>query len=406
MDLPVLWALIIGFALTMYAILDGFDIGVGILMLGRSNAKRRDEMINSVYPIWDGNETWIVLVGVGLFGGFPEAYSILLPAFYLPLIVMLLSIIARGVSLEFRFSARNNPKVWDTCFSVASVLIAFTQGLVLGHFLEGIPIQAGQFAGTPWGFVSSFSVAVGLLVVGVYARHGTYWLIVKADQELERRMRHTARWLTPATGAWTAGCVLLFVLFVQAGFTSTHLTGPLKFVLFTGLVGTWLTGWFTQARSLYAPFVSSIFLVAIGATIVYLYVWPYIIPPSLTLADAASEESSQRVLLYGALAVIPIILSYTTYGYYVFRGKSTAHYDTKRTQAEQHYLENEQADRPSIERRSPFSVPTWGKVVVFIGWFIGFFVMVGMFGTSIATILLVGVLLTFIFSWAWHSRTN
>ncbi len=324
--LPVIWAGLIAFAVLAYVLLDGFDLGVGILFAAETRDQDRDVMVNSVAPVWDGNETWLVFGGGGLFAMFPLAYAVIAPALYPAIIAMLLSLVFRGVGFEFRFRATTmRGRIWwDRAICAGSTVAGFCQGLVLGGLLQGIRVQDRVYAGGWWDWLTPFSVLCGVALVVGYALQGACWLIWRCEGGLQQRARRQARALAIATLAfivvvsiWTP---LLHPTFSQRWFTWPNivLTSPVPILV--ALVG-WLL-WRGLARGHQATP-----LLCADAWFVLCYaglgisLWPAIVPPDITIWDAAAPAASQRFLLIGALILVPIILVYTGFAYWVFRGK-------------------------------------------------------------------------------------
>ncbi|PPA01302.1 cytochrome d ubiquinol oxidase subunit II [Pseudomonas sp. MWU12-2312b] len=324
-DLSVIWGVIIAFGVMMYVIMDGFDLGLGILFPFIPDAQERDVMMNTVAPVWDGNETWLILGGAALYGAFPLAYSVILEALYLPLIFMLAGLIFRGVAFEFRFKATAEKRyLWDWAFIGGSLLATFSQGIAIGTYVSGIPVLNRQFAGGGFDWFSPFPLVCGLGLVIAYALLGSTWLLVKTEGMLESRMRHYSRplaWMllvmVVVIGVWT---LQLHPELANRWFTHAHL------VMFTAIVVLAVVALFGLLRSLrqrhtHWPFVFTLVLMFLGYIGLALSIWPNIIPPSVSLWAAASPATSQLFALIGALFILPVILMYTFWSYYVFRGK-------------------------------------------------------------------------------------
>jgi cytochrome d ubiquinol oxidase subunit II len=322
--LPVLLALVLGFTVVMYVVLDGFDLGIGMLFPFYPAEHDRDLVMNSVAPFWDGNETWLVLGGVTLWAAFPKAFGILMPAVYLPVIVLLLALIFRGVAFEFRWVAKPRQRKWDIAFAAGSTLAAFAQGLVLGGILEEIPVRDGQYAGTPFWWLSPFSVMCGLAVTAGYALLGATWLMLKTTGPVEQRARKLAVPLLAALMAfivivsiWTP---LQFPRIAHRwfGFPNTLFLAPIPAAT---LLFAWLCWWGTRRGGTLLPFVSAvvIFLLAFIGLVVSNV--PYLVPPVMTVWEAASHPTSQIFYLVGAAILIPMIIGYTVVVFYLFRGK-------------------------------------------------------------------------------------
>jgi cytochrome d ubiquinol oxidase subunit II len=322
--LPVLLALVLGFTVVMYVVLDGFDLGIGMLFPFYPEEHDRDLVMNSVAPFWDGNETWLVLGGVTLWAAFPKAFGILMPALYLPVIVLLLALIFRGVAFEFRWVAKPRQRKWDVAFAAGSTLAAFAQGLVLGGILEEVPVRGGQYAGTPFWWLSPFSVMCGLAVTAGYALLGATWLMLKTTGPVEQRARKLAVPLLLALLAfivvvsiWTP---LQFPRIAHRwfGFPNTLFLAPIPVAT---LLFAWLCWWGIRRGGTLLPFVSAtaIFLLAFVGLVVSNV--PYLVPPVMTVWEAASHPTSQIFYLVGAAILIPMIVGYTVVVFYLFRGK-------------------------------------------------------------------------------------
>lgn len=323
-DLSLIWIVIIAIGVFVYVVLDGFDLGIGILFPFITSKDERDVMMNTVAPVWDGNETWMVLGGAALYAAFPVVYSVVLSALYMPIILMLIALIFRGVAFEFRFKANKTKKLWDKAFIYGSVLASFFQGVILGAYIQGIKVENHIYAGGGLDWLTAFSIFTGIGVVVLYAALGCGWLIFKTELDLQTKMYG----LMPK---------LISVLFLIFGAVSiyTPLTQP-----------EIATRWFSQPQLLYfspvpvlvvvltglilrackkryelAPFIYSLALVFLAYTGFIISLWPNVIPPSISIWDAAAPESSQLFALIGALILIPIILVYTGLSYWVFRDK-------------------------------------------------------------------------------------
>ncbi|MBC5786128.1 cytochrome d ubiquinol oxidase subunit II [Ramlibacter sp. USB13] len=322
--LPVLLALTLGFTVVMYVVLDGFDLGIGMLFPFYPQEADRDLVMNSVAPFWDGNETWLVLGGVTLWAAFPKAFAVILPAVYIPVIVLLLALIFRGVAFEFRWVAKPRHRKWDVAFAGGSTLAAFAQGLVLGGILEEIPVRDGQFAGTPFWWLSPFSVMCGIAVTVGYALLGATWLMLKTTGPVEDRARRLALPLLLALLAFIAIVSIWTPLQFPRirerwfAFPNTFFLAPVPVAT---LLFAWLCWWGIRRNAPLLPFVSAtvIFLLAFAGLVVSNV--PYLVPPVMTVWDAASHPSSQIFYLVGAAILIPLILGYTAVVFYLFRGK-------------------------------------------------------------------------------------
>lgn len=324
-DLPLLWAIIIGFGLMMYVVMDGFDLGIGILFPFVAERSERDVMVNTVAPVWDGNETWLVLGGAALMAAFPLAYSVVLSALYLPLIAMLTGLIWRGVSFEFRFKAEaSHRRFWDKAFACGSFVATFSQGIALGAFINGFPVADGSYAGGALDWLTPFSLVTGVALLAAYALLGATWLVMKTEGALQRRMKDFARAATLAV-LLAIGIVSIWTPLSHPAVAARWFTLP-NLIFFSPvpalvLFVTWAMFRALERDAHVAPFMLALFLLFLGYTGFAISLWPYIIPPAISIWDAASPPQSMGFALVGALFVIPCILGYTAWSYYVFRGK-------------------------------------------------------------------------------------
>jgi cytochrome d ubiquinol oxidase subunit II len=322
--LPVVATAVVGLAVAMYVILDGFDLGIGILFPFYPREADRDQMMNSVAPFWDGNETWLVLGGTWLLVAFPLAYSIIAPALYVPLIAMLLALVFRGVAFEFRWVAKPHHRKWDIAFAAGSTVAAFTQGTMVGGLLNGFRVEAGQFAGGSLDWLTPFSLMCGVGLVVGYALLGACWLVMKTSGDVENTARRYARPLLLALVAfivlisvwtplqfervaarWFGGWNMLYLSPVPL------ITAGLAISCWRGLAGRYPTIAFNAAVGL--------FIVAfVGLAISTL---PYLAPPSVTLWEAAASPQAQTFMLVGTTVLVPFVLGYTVFVYHTFRGK-------------------------------------------------------------------------------------
>lgn len=324
-DLPLIWAIIIGFGLMMYVIMDGFDLGIGILFPFVRNRDYRDTMVNSVAPVWDGNETWLVLGGAALLAAFPLAYAVILSALYIPLLLMLAGLIWRGVAFEFRFKADEGHKsFWDKAFMWGSYTATFSQGLAIGAFINGFDVQDGSYAGGMFDWLTPFSLFTGLGMLLAYALLGATWLVMKTEGDLQRRMRQLGRPITLAV-LLTIAIVSVWTPYANPDIAERWFALPNIFffapvpILVT--LATWLLLKALLRDSHAAPFVLSLALLFLGYSGLAISLWPNIVPPGISFWDAASPPQSLGFALVGALFIIPFILVYTAWSYYVFRGK-------------------------------------------------------------------------------------
>ena len=327
-DLPLIWALIIGFGLMMYVIMDGFDLGIGILLPFVRDSADRDTMVNTVAPVWDGNETWLALGGAALLAAFPLAYSVILSALYLPIILMLAGLIWRGVAFEFRFKADEAHRpFWDKAFAWGSYIATLSQGVALGTFINGFKVTDGAYSGGGIDWLSPFSIFTGLGLVVAYALLGSTWLVMKTDGALQHRMKELARPITIALLAVIATVSLWTPLSHPAVATRWFSLPNIVFfvpVPILVLLAAWAILRTLRQDTHAPPFLFALLLVFLGYSGLAISLWPNIIPPSVSIWDAASPPESLGFTLVGALFIIPIILTYTAWSYYVFRGKVRA----------------------------------------------------------------------------------
>jgi cytochrome bd ubiquinol oxidase subunit II len=324
LDLPLLFALVLAFGIAMYVVMDGFDLGLGILFPWAPSDADRDAMMNSIAPIWDGNETWLVLGGTLLIAAFPAAYAILLPAFYVPLMVMLFALIFRGIAFEFRFRAGRYRALWDWAFAGGSALAAFCQGVVLGGFIDGAPVKNGAFAGTTFGFLSGFAMASGLGLVAGYALLGATWLILKTAGGTAAFGRKAARPALLVTLAFIALISIWTPLAHDAiarrwfSLPNILLLWPVPFVTALAALLIWRT---IESRHEALPFLGAIaiFLLALSGLGVSLF--PYAIPWHVTLWQASASTPTLEFAGVGVAVILPITLAYLGYAHWLFRGK-------------------------------------------------------------------------------------
>ncbi len=322
--LPLIWAGALAFAVAMYVIADGFDLGIGILFNAAREENWRDRMMFSVAPIWDGNQTWLVLGGAGLFAVFHIAYAILMPALYVPLIAMLIALIFRGVAFEFRFKADSSKRIWDHAFHYGSLVATFSQGVVLGAFVQGFSNDGRAFTGRTFDFLTPFSVLTGASLVAGYGLLGATWCVMKTSGELELWARRMAlRFLVGVIAAMAV--VSLCVPFLGREIELRWFSWPniaylapvplvtalAAFALYRGL----------QNGSRRTPFLLAVGLFLLGYLGLAISLFPYAVPPNVTVWQAANTVHSQLFALIGFAVVMPLMLIYTGYAYWVFRGK-------------------------------------------------------------------------------------
>lgn len=323
-DLPLIWTAIIGFGIFMYVVMDGFDLGIGILFPFIPEKDNRDVMMNTVAPIWDGNETWLVLGGAGLFAAFPLAYSVVLTALYMPLILMLVALIFRGVAFEFRFKAKRTRHLWDAAFIGGSVLATFAQGVVLGAFIDGIPVEGRRFVGGPFDWLSPFPLFTGLALIVGYAMLGCGWLIMKTAGDLQQRM---FKLMLPLACLLLAAIAIVSLwtpwthpAIAERWFSLPNLFYFMPVPILVGVTMLALVRAVVRHREI-QPFVLTLVLIVLSYLGLAISLWPNIVPPSVSIWEASAPEKSQLFTLVGVVILLPIILSYTVYSYWVFRGK-------------------------------------------------------------------------------------
>ncbi len=327
LDLPLVWAFLIAFAVWAYVVLDGFDLGLGMLFALAPARGDRDVMMNSVAPVWDGNETWLVLGGGGLLAAFPLAYALVLPALYLPIMLMLLALVFRGVAFEFRWRTERWRPVWDRAFIGGSFVASFMQGVILGALLRGLDIDEAnrRFAGGTFDWVAPFPLVVGCAVVAGYMLLGATWLVMKTEGDLQARMRALA-WPIGLVVVGFIGLVSLWTPFLQDGYFNRWFVDR-RIAMAVAVAGLVLALAAAMFRSLrrgrrdHAPFLcaQALFLFCFVGLGISMY--PYIVPTEITIWEAAAPDNALSFMLVGAVVLVPIILGYTAYAYYVFRGK-------------------------------------------------------------------------------------
>jgi len=324
-DLTLIWVGIIGFGVIMYVLMDGFDLGQGILFPFAPDEDARDVMMNSVAPVWDGNETWLVLGGAGLLAAFPLVYSVFLPALYIGVFLMLAGLIFRGVAFEFRFKANTSRYLWNWAFAGGSIVAAFAQGAVVGTYIQGFETENMRYVGGALDWLTPFTVLTGVGLLLGYALLGSTWLIMKSEGYIQD-------WAYKITPRLLFGVLVVFGLI---GIWSPFIDDMIRERWFSGISIIWViplvtlifAGWILRAvakRQEGLPFVATVGLFV--STFVSLLVskWPYMVPPNYTFWDAASAHESQLFLLLGLLFVVPFVLMYTAWTYWVFRGKVKA----------------------------------------------------------------------------------
>jgi len=324
LDLVPIWTVILAAAVFFYVLLDGFDLGVGMLYGLASNKHSRNTIMNSIAPIWDGNETWLVLGGLGLLAAFPAAFAIIIPAVYFPILVMLLGLVFRGVAFEFRLRDAEHKTSWDRAFTYGSAIATFAQGVVLGAFVQGFPIQDGQFAGTSLSFLTPFSVLTGVALMFGYGLLGAGWLILKTEGDIQAEARRYGRICLVGVVAAIA-IVSIWTPIMSPAVAARWFSWP-NFALFvpvpvlTGVIA--LSIWRSLgSKAEAAPFFGATGLFVLTYIGMAISLYPMIVPYQLTLWDAASSPRTQAFLLVGTLFLLPVILTYSSWSYWVFRGK-------------------------------------------------------------------------------------
>ncbi|MEF3083494.1 cytochrome d ubiquinol oxidase subunit II [Luteimonas sp. SMYT11W] len=326
--LPVIWFGVIGFGVLMYVLLDGFVLGLGVLAPFAEDSEQLDHMMTTAAPIWDGNETWLVLGGAGLLAAFPRAYAIVLSALYLPVLLMLIALVFRGVAFEFRFKAQRGKRFWGVAFAMGSLLAAFAQGVILGALVEGMALEEGKYAGGALDWFSPFSMLTGAAVVFGYALLGSGWLILKTEGRLQQMARTLTQPLVLVVAAFM-GLVSAWLPFLDSQimarwFEDGHFwwLSPVPVLALVNAIWLWRAA-MREGRDA-RPFLLTLSFFGLGFLGLVLGMWPNIVPPSLSIWEAASPPSSQGFVLAGLVVLLPLILGYTAWSYRVFRGKVAA----------------------------------------------------------------------------------
>jgi len=324
LDLPLIWLGLIGTAILLYVTLDGFDLGVGVLFPFAPTDQCRDRMMNSIAPFWDANETWLVLGGGGLFAAFPLAYAILMPALYIPVIFMLLGLIFRGVAFEFRFKATRSRRLWDYSFHFGSLLAAFMQGMIVGAFVCGIQVEGRSFTGGSFDWLNAYSVMTGIALIFGYALLGATWLVMKTDGVTQEWARRSALYVLSYVGLFLV-IVSISMPMMNVDVKNLWFSLPTFFYLLPmPLITVVLFVFIWRAlhgNSEYRPFFLSLMVFLMAYIGLAASLWPWLVPFSITFRQAAAAGSSQSLLLVGTVIMLPAVLAYTAFCYYVFRGK-------------------------------------------------------------------------------------
>lgn len=327
-DFVPLWAIILGAAVFFYVLLDGFDLGVGMLYGFASSREDRNLIMNSISPVWDGNETWLVLGSIGLLAAFPVAFAIIIPAVYFPVLVMLLALIFRGVAFEFHFRDVEHVTFWDRAFSVGSLVATFAQGIILGAFIQGFQVQGRAFVGSSFDCFTPFTLFTGLALVFGYGLLGAGWLILKTEGELQNTSRRQGRWCFIAVLIAT-GVVSLWTPLMDPGISQRWFSWPdiaylAPVPIITLLIAIFEWRALSNPATEISPFIGAIGLFLMSYLGIAISLFPMIIPHHFTLWQAASSVDTQAFLLIGTLFLLPIILMYSAWSYWVFRGKVRA----------------------------------------------------------------------------------
>ncbi len=326
--LALFWAGVIAFAIFVYNVLDGYDLGVGVLFGTTGDEDRRDRMMSSIAPFWDGNETWLVVIGASLFGAFPAVYAVFLSAFYIPVVLLLIGLVFRGVAFEFRYRTEHGRWLWDGGFFLGSFVVAFVQGAAIGTMIRGIPVTDGQFAGGPFDWLAPFPILCGIGLVCGYALIGASWLVLKSDGDLRAWAYRRIPWLVAGV------VVFLTVAFattidirdqigdivrrLEASFGDRAWAAAFPAIGVLALIGV-LVGARKQWDGLPFPMTALFFLMSL-LTLAAMF-WPYMIPYSITVQNAAAPAQSLEFMLYAGVVVLPVIIAYTVVVYWIFRGK-------------------------------------------------------------------------------------
>lgn len=324
MDLTVIWAFIIAFAVFAYVVMDGFDLGIGILFPTFAPGRQRDRAMNAIAPVWDGNETWLVLGGGGLFAAFPLAYAVILPATYPLIIAMLLGLVFRGVAFEYRWRDPGHQKFWDLAFTGGSLIAALAQGMTLGALLQGIEVEGRAYAGSWWDWLTPYTLLTGLGTVAGYALLGSTWLIWKLDGAEQAHARRLAIGWGTATIV-LMGAVSLYNITLNPEYAARWLSAPEIYwvapvPILTAITALSLLHAIRTERNS-KPFWLGIALFFLGMSGLGVTIWPYAVPEALTIWDAAAPPRSQAFMLVGVALTMPLIIGYTAWAYWVFRGK-------------------------------------------------------------------------------------
>ncbi|EDY86117.1 cytochrome d ubiquinol oxidase, subunit II [gamma proteobacterium HTCC5015] len=323
-ELTYLWAAVIALGVVVYVILDGFDLGIGIIFFFQPRIRHRDVMMSSIAPMWDGNETWMILGGAGLLAAFPKAYALLLSTLYIPILLMLLALVFRGVAFEFRFKTNRHRLAWGVAFSVGSTIAAFCQGAILGTVVHGIPVVDGEYVGGSFGWLTPFSVFTGLAVMTGYVMLGATWLIMKTVGDLQAWSYRVAKRVLPLWLLMIAGVSVWTALSAEPIAERWFSLPNFYFLSQVPMITTAIAGftwWNLYHSNQRAPFYLTIGLFVLSFAGLIISIWPYIVPRVLTFEQAASAPSSQLFSFIGVAIFLPFVIGYTIISYRVFRGK-------------------------------------------------------------------------------------
>ncbi len=322
--LPIVWAGILVLELALYVLLDGADLGIGVLSVFAKSEEQRSTMIKSIGPVWDANETWLVIAGGTLFGAFPLAYAVVLNALQIPVMLLVFGLIFRAASFEFREHAQNK-RLWSWVFSIGSFLAIVSQGFILGGLLGGIKIQNGDFAGGPLDWLTPLSLLLGVGVVAGYTMLGYSFLIKKTRGNLEMQSYHQL--LFSAFISLFVSAAIVIVLPLASPFVLLVWSNPLSQKILIGLLFCVFISFcmliqsVLQKRNDYEPYFWSIAIFLFGFAALLFASYPYIIPPSVTIFEAASSKSTQQFMLFGMGILVPVVLFYNIYVHSLFEGK-------------------------------------------------------------------------------------
>ena len=327
LDFVPLWTLILGLAVLFYVLLDGFDLGVGMLYRFLPDKESRHLAMNSIAPVWDGNETWLVLGGVGLLAAFPLAFAIIIPAVYFPVLILLLALIFRGVAFEFRLRDVEHLTFWEHGFSYGSAAAAFAQGMVLGSLIQGFDVEGRAFSGGSFDFLTPFSVFSGVALMAGYSLLGACWLVMKTEGALQDQARRLALWCLygvviaiAGVSIWTP---LVHPYVAERWFSWPNILFLAPIPALTGLLILWVWRALRTGKEI-VPFVGSAGIFVLSYAGIAISLWPFIVPYHFTLWQTASTPNTQAFLLIGTMFLLPIILMNMAWSYWVFRGKVRA----------------------------------------------------------------------------------